>query len=195
VDWQTIAAIATAVGTVIALGVAALAFRQANIANDQAHTARDQAASAWRAANAAEEQSKAANEQVALMRQQLAAEQADRDKNDAPTFTIKALGYTGRRDCEVEVRVDRSPGPIAVTTTGILVRPTNGGLSEVPLIPDGQVHIVVPGDKFAISIDLAGYTETVSVAFELASAERDGQRRWQAHRSVMVSGPPTVRFL
>lgn len=222
-DWQTIAAIATAVAAVIALGTAGIALRQANIANDQARTARDQAASAWRGANAAEEQAKearraakaaedqvtearrsaaaaedqaeAARQQVDLLREQLSAERELRDEQDAPLLRLKPDGYSGQM-CRIIGIAERTPGEITVQMTALQVRPLlPNDAPPVGLPYDPNVREVVEGSNLIFDADLGAQEgpAVVEVTFVCTEVGSRG-RSWTQRKSFTFYEHPSDQF-
>lgn len=182
-DWQTIAAIATAVAAVIALGTAGTALWQVTVA-------KDQAASAWRAANAAEEQAtaaeqqaRAADEQVLIMRAQVEAAQRDRHSADRPVFTFGQTGNTGDL-CLIIGRLERGPDELEVTVVHVLLRPYGVG-PDYPPTDEAETtrHRVIPDGSFDVGVDLLSETEptTVELVWECVELP-DRHRAWSMRR-------------
>jgi hypothetical protein len=89
VDWQTIAAVASAVVALLAMGIA---IWQANYAGRQAREAKRQADAAEASTQAAQRQAEAAEESLRLARQQW--EQQQRDRDEQATAAAKQVNAT-----------------------------------------------------------------------------------------------------
>lgn len=170
--------------TIVAIVAAVIAAASALFAMLQARHAKDQA-------DAAKGQAKAAEDQVEIMRRQLAADEAARNKADAPVLEWKSQGHTGDI-VKFFATVVRSPGPITLSVTSIVVRSPDEDIPCTLPVPLDE-HPAATGAQIEVPIDLRADKGKFSVRVDIevmCTEQAEPKRSWPIVQSVTVHRPP-----
>jgi hypothetical protein len=164
--------------TIVAIVAAVIAAASALFSMQQAKHAKSQA--------------RAAQAQVTIMQQQVAGDEADRNRQDAPVIHWDHRdGYTGQVARFVATVLD-STGPIILSVAGIAVW-TSG--EDVPrqLAPPSMPQVVAPGARIEIPVSLSADQgkKRVRVDIQLMCTEQaEPKRSWTISRSIEVPDIP-----